>query len=133
MADPGELDVNERDFRARLKGGFRRFLTGDLGPGLGTKGAELLRTMTADQKDRIIVDLGDLEKCLTTPDSAFAREQLLEEPHRFMPTLEQALIEAKVTRYSVLDIAVCEFQAEFGSPIEMLSLLRCTHYLPFVV
>ena len=29
-------------FRARLKDGFRRFLTGDLGPGLGTKGAELL-------------------------------------------------------------------------------------------
>jgi len=95
MADLGELDANERAFRARLKDGFRRFLTGDLGPGLGTKGAELLRTMTADQKDRIIVDLGDLEKCLTTPDSAFAREQLLEEPHRFMPTLEQALIEAK--------------------------------------
>ena len=46
-------------------------------------------------KQGIIVDLGDLEKCLTTPDSAFAREQLLEEPHRFMPTLEQALIEAK--------------------------------------
>ena len=52
MADLGELDANERAFRARLKDGFRRFLTGDLGPGLGTKGAELLRTMTADQKDR---------------------------------------------------------------------------------
>jgi DNA replication licensing factor MCM3 len=51
--------------------------------------------MTADAKDRILVDLGDLEKCLSTPENPFNREQLLEEPHRYMPVLEQALIEAK--------------------------------------
>jgi DNA replication licensing factor MCM3 len=95
MADIGELDANERAFRARLKEGFRRFLTGDLGRELGTKGAELLRTMTADATDRILVDLGDLEKCLSTPENPFSRDQLLEEPHRYMPVLEQALIDAK--------------------------------------
>jgi DNA replication licensing factor MCM3 len=80
MSDNSDIQSENNNYKLK----FRQWLTTQ------REGNEALREMTANEKDRFPVDLGVLEKVLGVD-----RQRILDEPHRFLPLLEDALVEAK--------------------------------------
>lgn len=75
-------DGNQEAFHERIN---KDFLTWLINP----KGNGMLREMIANGDDRLSVDLSDLEAAI-----GHSRQRILDEPHRYMPPLEEALLAA---------------------------------------
>jgi len=83
MAAP-VADASEETFQNNLRDKFRSWLMND------REGNEEMRKISANMKDSMEVDLADLERVLGD-----SRQKILDEPHRYMPVLEDELSRVK--------------------------------------